>query len=333
MNNQKIVVIGQGFNAPWGTGTENFQRAWLEPETISASATHETYDPHGYLGKVGLKFIGKSTVMYCNLAFQCLETAGIGIDKYMESQNIGLYDGSELANLEEAWLFDLSAKVEGADYVSPMKAPNTLANASASFMGLKSKMYGANVSVTGGSTGFLQALDVATLHLQFGLIDYAVVAASDVVSRYHQIIFRGMKSPGLVNSSSIGVGLTLANVEMAQSIQAEPLCEILALVSAQAIQQETSRDVLERVLKELSRFAKFDDVFLAGSGITDFLSPGKLLPGLESYNFCYPESQIGHADSASGGIAFLAAMSQNSIQPRAVVAIDQIGYAVAVLIS
>lgn len=333
MNNQKIVVIGQGFSAPGGTGIAHFQRAWLEPEMSPPSAPHETYDPHGYLGKVGLKFIGKSTVMYCNLAYQCLESAGIAANTYTESQNIGLYDGSELANLEEAWLFDLSAKVEGADYVSPMKAPNTLANASASFMGLKSKMFGANVSVTGGSAGFLQALDIATLHLQFGLVDYAVVAASDVVSRYHQIVFRGMQSATLLDSSSIGVGLTLASEQMAQAIDAQPLCEILALVSAQAIQQETSLDVLERLLKELSVFSRFEDVFLAGSGIADFPASNASFPGFEGYNFHYPESQIGHADSASGGIAFLAAMLQNSNQPRAVIAIDQIGYGVAVLIS
>ena len=69
MKNNELVIIGAGYLSSEGEGVDSFFNQINEGKKTTII---ENYDPKGYLGKKGNRYLNKATKMYCNLVFQCL---------------------------------------------------------------------------------------------------------------------------------------------------------------------------------------------------------------------------------------------------------------------
>jgi 3-oxoacyl-[acyl-carrier-protein] synthase II len=308
--NSTVAIVGVGFISPQGTGLKGFSQHFRDEQQQEAKNYIEELDPHNYLGKNGLKFVGASSIMFCNLAYQGLENAGLLPQLAQHRSRIGIYDGSELANLEEAFQFDLSAKVNGADHVSPMRAPNTLANASASYFAIREEIVGPNVSVCGGSNGFVQALHLAKLHLDNGMIDFAVVCATDHLTYYYDVIVQNLvqndqPTPAL---QSHGVSVILTSARQANIHQLNILAHIHDLQATQGIEEVDNELLMAALLEELPRKDNWEKIYLAGLGaqLEHTLEKALEIP-IACENVA---SQFGTSDSTAGGIAILTAIRE-----------------------
>jgi 3-oxoacyl-[acyl-carrier-protein] synthase II len=313
INNFKGVITAIGFNSVCGTG----QNAYYElVHTLPTEKKINTYDPEGYLGTKGIRFLNNATLMYCNLAFQCINNRALGDKITTEADKIGLYDGSDLSNIEDGFIFDLTAKMDGPALVSPMSAPNTIANASSSMMAIKSSIKGPNFTVCGGACGSLQALDVALLHLSENIIDCAIVGSTEITSRYHQAVRQGelRGDAQQQDASEMGIAFSIESLEKAQQQGTQILGTILGVHSGQKLRQETLEGLLIRLCSQLIKQSgllveQLDGLLLsAGSHTIDQrifkqqLSE-KISPDLA---IIYPESVHGYGDNAGGfaGIMF-----------------------------
>ncbi len=101
---------------------------------------------------------------------------------------VGIFIAENNVNLKDDFDFDLCAKTHGPDHVSPLQAPNTLANVVGSHFARISSIEGPNSTVSAGQHGVYHALDMAELGLQCGAIDTAIVGAVNVTSCYHKIL-------------------------------------------------------------------------------------------------------------------------------------------------
>ncbi len=307
----KVAIIGTGFISPQGTGLEGFN------EHFQAENQHYTmleFDPQNYLGKNGLKFVGTSSIMFCNLAYQSLEDAKLLPQLAEHRGRIGIYDGSELANLEEAFHFDISAKVDGADHVSPMRAPNTLANASASYFAIRENIVGPNVSVCGGSSGFVQALYLAKLHLENGMIDFAVVCATDHQTYYYDSILKSLNPKDHSNHTprSHGVSVVLTTTPQATIHQLKPLAFLHDLQAAQGIEEVSNELLMATLLEDLPQQNKWEKIYLAGLGLQREKEVESIM---EIPVPCEKLAlQFGTCDSTAGGIALLTAIREAKLK-------------------
>jgi 3-oxoacyl-[acyl-carrier-protein] synthase II len=333
-------IIGVGFLSPVGEGLTGIKYHY---QNGHSNQEIKKFDPTAYLGKTGLKFVGNSTIMYCNLAYQCVESSGIKHFFEQYSDRIGLYDGSELANIEEALLFDLTAKIEGPDYVSPMKAPNTLANASASFMGIKSGVTGPNFSVSGGSAGFLQALELAELHLDMGIIDFAIVASVDAISIYQKTIYQGMCiEQDIEKLTSLGAGIMISSKHKVDELKLNSIGQVRANISGQMMTDEDQIDFIISMIKKLEIFdvdIAIHKIILSGLAVKKADSRMGIIknafPLIREIELI--SQKFDTADSTSGGIALLSEIAINpeldSDKNICILSFDPLGFAIAYLVT
>lgn len=147
------------------------------------SGQFENYDENKTLGKS--RHLSAATRLLSSTALKLIEQEAVSKVVASRPHRVGVYISCENINLEDDFEFDLCAKNYGPDYVSPLKAPNTLANAVGShfarFIGLK----GPNCTVSSGRLGVFQALDTATMHIDSGAVDTAIVGVVEVNSPYH----------------------------------------------------------------------------------------------------------------------------------------------------
>lgn len=343
-----IAIIGMGFLSPAGKGQEAF---YQQINAGILSGNLEDYDPGQYLGDKGLRFVGDSTKLYCHLAFQCIENAGLTEEIQQNPDRFGLYDGSELSILDEVFDYDLTAKVKGPDNISPMKAPNVLANASASFMAIKAGVGGPNFSVCGGATGSLQALDIAFLHLLEDLVGYGIVTSTEGECALHNLVHLGEgRQNNYRPASPFGVSFAVATTETAAAEHHQVWANILQVRSGHRLGYEDNHEVLLRLIDEMLANdvcgKEIDGIILGGVHNMDI---GRLMEDLwwdfdiEHAKVHLPERLFGACDNNAGALGLLYAkgLSENRITRTSVRdlkkcfvgVVDRLGYASVALAS
>ncbi|MGE8528787.1 beta-ketoacyl synthase N-terminal-like domain-containing protein [Chryseobacterium rhizosphaerae] len=298
-----IVISAIGFNSPYGTEIDEYLNNW--GNLPLPSSIIEDHDPQKFLKPKGQRFLNKATLIYCNAAFQSIHNRDLG--KYIQNnpERIGLYDGTELSNLEDCFIFDLTAKNQGPDRVSPMKAPSTIANAAASQMAIQTGIKGPNFSVCAGMAGSLQALDIAYLHLKQGMIDYGVTASTEVRNSYQKAIQKTQRN----KSPELGISMILERQESLEKDNRKPLARITMLHSEtythDAIPFET---YLYEMLFPVIKLYNTDTIIVSGGTSTIHTNIFENL--FKEKNFpvtvLYPEDKFGDLDNAGGmlGIAY-----------------------------
>ncbi|NUN99869.1 MAG: hypothetical protein HUU01_04550 [Saprospiraceae bacterium] len=344
-----IAIIGTGFLSAAGRGLEAFYRQINEGMPEGSVLTD--FDPDQYLGNKGLRFVANSTKLYCNVAFQAIEAANLTEAVAQNPDGFGLYDGSELSFVDEVFEFDLTAKVQGPDYVSPMKAPNILGNASASYMAIRAGITGPNFSVSGGAAGSLQAIDMAVLHLQEAQTEYGIVGATDGDCALHDILQRGEKrKTTLKPAPAFGAAFALTTVENARAGGHHIYATIKQVASGQRLGFEENHEVLlrlmEDILKQGGRRKEIDGIVLGGAHTFE---TSKLIEELwwdfdmDHAKIHLPERLFGICDNNAGSLGLLYAMglSGNRIEKTSVKSlrscligvVDRLGYASMILVS
>ncbi|PKF74863.1 beta-ketoacyl synthase N-terminal-like domain-containing protein [Chryseobacterium sp. PMSZPI] len=301
----RIVISAIGFNSSYGTEIYEYFSSSEKPK--ESSFIIEDYDPQKFLKPKGQRFLSKSTILYCSTAFQAIHSRGLVRFIQNTPERVGLYNGTELSNLEDCFAFDLTAKNEGPDRVSPMKVPNTIANAAASQMAIQAGIKGPNFSVCAGMAGSIQALDIACLHLKQGITDYGIVASTEVRNNYQKSI---QKSFGDRNMSpELGISMILERRESMDMENKSPLAGIVMMHSEIFIDHEVS---FETYLYSVIRPAitQYDvDILIVSGGLSAIDCDAFEIMVKESYplvSVLYPENQYGNFDNAGGmfGIAY-----------------------------
>ncbi len=141
------------------------------------------YDPKGLLGKS--RHLSSATKLLCSTAAQFMENPGNKVDPTAATK-VGVYVAADTINLEDDFEFDMCARNLGPDFVSPLKAPNTLSNVVGSHLARLYEIQGPNCTIAAGQHSWLQSLDIAQLALQAGTIQRALLGAVEVSSVYHQ---------------------------------------------------------------------------------------------------------------------------------------------------
>lgn len=153
-----------------------------QPGGLSAQKfTH--YDAKGLLGKS--RHLSSATKLLCSTAVELMERPDNRIDPGAATQ-VGVYVAADTINLEDDFEFDICARNLGPDFVSPLKAPNTLSNVVGSHLARLYEIQGPNCTIAAGQHSWLQSLDIAQLALQAGTIQRALLGVVEVSSVYHQ---------------------------------------------------------------------------------------------------------------------------------------------------
>lgn len=315
MKNFNIAVTGIGYLSSAGTGEQGFYDLInnnLKTELL------DNFDPQVFLGKKGNRYLNSATKMYCNMTYQCLEQNNLKQFVEENPTKVGLYDGSELSNLYDGFLFDLIAKVDGPDLASPMSAPNTIANAASSQMAIRTKITGPNFTVSGGACGAIQALDIAALHLKNNMVEKAIVGSTEIITKYQKHVREGENRVTKAEQSndqgvSLSVELNEGNTEKHAIIQ--------KIVTGSKLAEETIEDTIIRLIENSGTdFNELDAVVFAGGcqNIRSVFLEEKLKNnGLLNTPIFYPEFQYGNGDNVGGflGTLFSIGLFKNKISP------------------
>ncbi|AZA83930.1 hypothetical protein C1637_13110 [Chryseobacterium lactis] len=300
--NNDIVISAIGFNSV--SGTEINEYLSNSEGRFPSSMIIEDHDPQQFLKPKGQRFLNKATLLYCNTAFQAIHNRDLM--QYIQSspERIGLYDGTELSNLEDCFIFDLTARNQGPDRVSPMKAPSTIANAAASQMAIQAGIKGPNFSVCAGMAGSLQALDIACLHLKQRMIDYGIAASTEVRNKYQLSIRNNQQKL----SPELGISMILEHRETLEKDARKPLAGIKLIHSETFMVNDHFEFYLYEIVFPVIQLYEIDTTIISGGG---FMINEKIFNNLFKENHIdvtvlYPEQQFGDLDNAGGmfGIAY-----------------------------
>jgi 3-oxoacyl-[acyl-carrier-protein] synthase II len=224
LSNHQVVVTGA-----------SFVRADTFDLEQNGAQEFESYNLHNHLPKKGLRFRSESARLFCSNAFEAVKRAELGAMIQDKPHRVGVYHATELANLEDVFDFDLTAKNDGPGNVSPMRAPNTLANVASGEFTIQTGITGPNVTVSSGYTSGLTAIDVAMWHLEDSQTDGAVVGSVDVHSHYHQRLWEAENSHQETPlSPEMAAAVILERADSARARNAKPICAIAATVAGHA---------------------------------------------------------------------------------------------------
>ncbi len=306
----KIIVSSIGYNSVHGIGPENYWKQFEQGQSFDSCALIEDVDPHKYLNSKGQKFLNRASLIYCNIAFQCIHNRGLLEYIKANPDRVGLYDSSELSNLEACFQFDIIAKNEGPDYVSPMNAPNTIANAAASQMAIQAGVKGPNFTVCAGALGSLQALDIASMHLNQNITDYAIVGSTEVINKYQTAIRRGEHRNPMLDSSEQGVALLLERTSDVNAVS-QALAVLERFSSGTQMPKETKEDLIWRLIRSVIDEGFSPDLCVLSGG-SNTINELKLNGIFAENNFdtkiVYPEKHTGVGDNAGGTLGVVYAI-------------------------
>lgn len=145
---------------------------------ISASE----FDPVAVLGKKGLQFLTRSTQLLMVAAYQAIGQATFDLAE--KRADLGLVIGTNLANLATMANYDWTVVSEGPSCVSPMDAPNTLANAPASQLAIRLGAKNVNTTVSTGCCASLDAIGYAAHFLEELRADAVLAGGTEEVNPY-----------------------------------------------------------------------------------------------------------------------------------------------------
>lgn len=161
--------------------------------TLSSATNHqpsylEEYDIDKKLGKK-TRHLSAATKLFGSVCADLIEHPRIKAQLEANPSQIGIYVAQETVNLDDDLSFDLSIKVHGPDYASPLQAPNTLANVVGSYFATFSGITGPNCTISAGEQGGFHALLSALFSLSENAIDYAIVGGVEVATPYHKVAY------------------------------------------------------------------------------------------------------------------------------------------------
>lgn len=251
------------------------------------------YDQDRVMGRK-TRHLSAATLFFASTARPLLDHRHIKSVRENDSSRIGVYVAAETITLHDDLSFELTIKSHGPDYVSPLLAPNTLANVVGSHFATFAEINGPNCTVSSGQSGGIHSLQLAAFGIDEGAIDCAIVGGVEVASESHQVVFPGSRETAVVHAVAASngndsVAFGTPNIFMA---------------GGNAPAQELSRRLKDEALAHFGD-VRLDAVLLAfGSHTVD---GGALLSALSeagvSDALLVCERLYGHGESCSGLLA------------------------------
>lgn len=316
--NKKVAITGLGFMSPVGMGVDALHAILSGEKT--AEGKLETYNPDKILGKRGLRFVSPAAQIFNVTAYHALADNGIGEMIDGNTERVGIYHGTEIPNLGDAFDVDLVAKNDGPSSVSPMSSPNTLANVASGELAIRKHVLGPNVSVSNGQNSGLQAVSVAMWHMEEGWVDAAIIGAVEVGSFYHDALWRSEKDERSVPlSAELGITLIAETAAQAAARGAAVHGWICGSSAGRKANKAEARErvlltTLDDALKDAGADVSDIDVLILGAGI-DVLDGGRLLEawkarfeGVDAPPLLTPEVRYGKGEDAGGLLSVVAAL-------------------------
>ncbi|HZI49864.1 MAG TPA: beta-ketoacyl synthase N-terminal-like domain-containing protein [Pyrinomonadaceae bacterium] len=184
------VVSGAGSSRAGfkqGLRTARSNRQILPAEPPITTASYEAikvvdFDPVATLGKKGLQFLPNVTKMLLVAVVEALREAQLDDDR--NGDELGVVVGTNFAGLNSIARYDWTVITDGPSFVSPMEAPNTLANAPASHLSIRFTARALNTTIATGRCASLDALGYAGEVLQLGQAKSIVAGAVEEINAY-----------------------------------------------------------------------------------------------------------------------------------------------------
>jgi len=216
------------------------------------------------------RHLSVATKLFSSAAIKLLEQEKLAKQLAEQPERVGVFITGENVNLKDDFDFDLCAKTHGPDHVSPLQAPNTLANVVGSHFARISSIQGPNCTISAGQHGVYHAMDMADLSLENKAIDTAIIGAVEVTSEYHRLLQPSLRE--------VAVAAVIAQAGPSAAIVFYPplMCTMPAIC-----EQEMAQQIARQADKYRNR-PQVDMVWLA-SGY-DELEPDKFCTVLAAKN-------------------------------------------------
>ncbi|MFB5759222.1 beta-ketoacyl-[acyl-carrier-protein] synthase family protein [Paenibacillus medicaginis] len=199
-DNDPVVVSGMGTVSVFGTDHNQFWDHLLgESDSKSTSSISNDFldlpvietirvnhwNPEDLIGKRGLKYLSLSTQYLFSAAVRCWQDAGLGdISPVSESESLdlGVVVGSNLAGLQAMSDYDYITVTQGPRSVSPMQAPNTIANAPAAQLAIRTNARAFNTTIATGQCAGLDAIAYAVSSIHKGRAKQVLVGGVEEIN-------------------------------------------------------------------------------------------------------------------------------------------------------
>lgn len=199
-DNDPVVVSGMGSVSVFGTDHNQFWDKLLgESNSKSTSPISNDFldlpvietirindwNPEDLIGKRGLKYLSLSTQYLLSAAVRCWQDAGLGdISPVSESEalDLGVVVASNLAGLQAMSDYDYTTITQGPQFVSPMQAPNTIANAPAAQLGIRTNARAFNTTIASGQCAGLDAIAYAVSSIYKGRAKQVLVGGVEEIN-------------------------------------------------------------------------------------------------------------------------------------------------------
>lgn len=176
-----LSIQGIGCITPWGNGIHAVYEKSNKPNERMTSYVND-YDPNIFLKYRGIKHISKSAKMAISSTWLALQDCN---DDYKDwnTEKVGVFVGNSLSYLNEVYEFLDVSYEEGADYVSPRKFSNTVLNNIPGWISIVFGIQGINKIIQTGVTSSIDAIEIASMYLNNGMIDHAIIIGVEEIGQ------------------------------------------------------------------------------------------------------------------------------------------------------
>lgn len=286
----RIVITGAGVISATGCSCDEFARSLKEPppepkihapvapfmdQAISVR-TVEHLRAEELLGKKGLQYLSRGTQMLLCATIEAMQQAQLAAD---QGGRVGVVIGTNFGALRSVVSYDHTVITQGSRFVSPMEAPNTLANAPASYLSVRLGAQDINMTLSTGCCASLDAVGVAATHLErepsaFVLAGGVEELNPPVLWQYQALGFTGSVIPG-----EAAAVLALESEATAAARGATPRATIAGWANRLAPSESTS-DRVAAVCAELASTSAAPLVSLVIAGLNGSARDAALRDGV-----------------------------------------------------
>lgn len=242
------------------------------------------WNPEDLIGKQGLRYLSLSTQFLLSAAVRCCQDAGMdGINPVSESEalDLGIVVASNLSGILAVSNTDYTTVTQGPQYISPMQAPNIIANAPAAQLAIRMKARAFNTTIATGQCAGLDAISYAVSSIQKGIAKQVLVGGVEEINE--RVLWIYHNSNVLPNEYSERAGTPFssdstgwipgegASVIMLEKLShclkrgGTPLGKVASYSNTIAIDEESRIHAMERAIEQV--FKQADTAFSESSGI------------------------------------------------------------------